>query len=101
MEDPEAEVMEDSSDDQSRSDSESKLSSDDGTTTNRSGNSGGNSSTSEPLTKQETKQVNRSKILVYVALTLAAAAVGTLTWHFTTQEENNDFVREVRYENLL
>lgn len=44
-------------------------------------NINGSSKTEEaPLVNQETKAVNRSKKLVYLALLLAAAAVGTLTW---------------------
>lgn len=45
----------------------------------------------ERFTKQETKAVNRSKVLVYVALALAAAAVGALTYYFTSREEAQDF----------
>lgn len=73
--------------------SEKSSSDEDPTTTN---NSDKRSTTSEDtFVHQETKQVNRSKLFVYLALILAAAAVGVLTYMFTSREETNDFHVEV------
>lgn len=49
----------------------------------------------EPLTLRETVAVNRSKVLVYIAIVLAACAVGFLTYYFTSSEERADFQRSV------
>lgn len=68
-------------------------SSGDPTTTNNSDRASVKSDRS--FTRQETKQVNRSKMLVYVALALAAAAVGALAYYFTTRGEEEQFQTEV------
>jgi len=91
--DPPAILIEESEASSSK-DSSSKDSSScsDPTTTHNSVKSDGTKSA--PLTAQETKAVNRSKILVYLALLLAAGAVGALTYFFTSREEQQDFERE-------
>jgi hypothetical protein len=49
----------------------------------------------KPLTQQETVAVNRSKLLVYMAL-LLAAALGTTAYVYTSREEKKVFYSEVR-----
>jgi uncharacterized protein HemX len=49
----------------------------------------------EPLAQQETIAVNRSKLLVYMAL-LLAAALGTVAYVYTSREEKKTFESEVR-----
>ena len=48
------------------------------------------------VTKQRTKNVNRSKLLVYLSLVLAAATVGSLTYIFTKKQETYTFETTVR-----
>ena len=48
-------------------------------------------STKVSLTHYETKAVNRSKMLVYLALLLAAIGVGVTTYFLAHQAEVNDF----------
>lgn len=79
--------------------SEDSHSESDPTTSNQSVKSATSNSSTEPITRQETKAVNRSKILVYVALVLAAAAVGALTYVFMAREETATFHAEVSYPN--
>jgi hypothetical protein len=40
--------------------------------------------------------VNRSKLVVYLALLIAAAAMGTATYFYMAIEEQDDFESEVR-----
>ena len=54
------------------------------------------SSSGETLARTETKAVNRSKLLVYLALLFAAAGVGTATYIFARREETDHFHGEVR-----
>jgi uncharacterized protein HemX len=49
----------------------------------------------KPLAQQETIAVNRSKLLVYMAL-LLAAALGTAAYVYTSREEKTTFESEVR-----
>jgi hypothetical protein len=46
-------------------------------------------------TKQEAKNINRIKALVYLSLIAAAVVVGSLTYYFTKKQEVNTFKREV------
>jgi hypothetical protein len=46
-------------------------------------------------TKQDTKNVNRAKFLVYLSLLFAAASVGTLTFIFTKSAETYSFHQKV------
>jgi hypothetical protein len=46
--------------------------------------------------RQETTAVNRSKLVVYLALLIAAAAMGTATYFYMAIEEQDDFESEVR-----
>ena len=55
----------------------------------------GNSS-NEALAKKETNAVARSKLLVYLALLVAASAVAFTIFYVMTQEENEDFESQVR-----
>jgi hypothetical protein len=48
------------------------------------------------LTRSETRAVNRSKALVYLILLCAAAAVGTVTYFLTSNEETATFQADVR-----
>ena len=66
---------------------------DDTTTTNQNEEK---TEQSEELAKNETRQVNRSKLLVYLALLLAAAGVGTAAYFFVYNQEKAEFEREVR-----
>lgn len=50
----------------------------------------------EELAKEETRWVNRSKLVVFLALALAAATVGALAYVLTSNEEEDDFKGEVR-----
>jgi hypothetical protein len=43
-----------------------------------------------PMTSGEKRAVQRSKFLVYVALFMAAATIGTLTFFFTSNEETSN-----------
>ena len=56
------------------------------------------SSSGETLARTETKAVNRSKLLVYLALLFAAAGVGTATYLFTCREETAHFQSAVSVE---
>ncbi|GKY95746.1 hypothetical protein MPSEU_000535400 [Mayamaea pseudoterrestris] len=46
------------------------------------------------VTKQDTKNVNRTKFLVYLSLIFAATTVGTLTYFFTKRSEDDSFTLE-------
>jgi hypothetical protein len=48
------------------------------------------------VTKQDTKNVNRTKFLVYLSLLLAAVTVGSLTYILTAKKETYTFQVEVR-----
>jgi uncharacterized protein HemX len=48
----------------------------------------------KPLAEQETRAVNRSKLLIYMALILAAA-LGTTAYVYTSREEETVFESEV------
>lgn len=52
------------------------------------------------LASRETKQVFRSKILVFTVLLLSAAAVGTFTYYFLSQDELSDFETQVSTEKV-
>jgi hypothetical protein len=54
-----------------------------------------------PLAHKETQAVNRSKLLVYLVLFLAASAAGTATYFFLTEGENSDFEVQVCSTELL
>lgn len=94
------EESDDSSSGEERSSNQDASSTNGDTTTNGDEKSASSNSSGDKFTKQETKAVNRSKILVYVALALAATAVGVLTWHFTTQDETNSFLVDVSMGHL-
>jgi hypothetical protein len=51
---------------------------------------------SPALAAKETKQVLRSKILVYFVLLVSAATVAGFTYYFLSQEEDNNFETQVR-----
>mmetsp|Transcript_46094 Transcript_46094/g.112591 ORF Transcript_46094/g.112591 Transcript_46094/m.112591 type:complete len:126 (+) Transcript_46094:1006-1383(+) len=51
---------------------------------------------SPTLAAKESKQVLRSKILVYVVLLVSAATVAGFTYYFLSQEENSGFETQVR-----
>ena len=53
------------------------------------------SSSSSVLGKKETRAVGRSKVLVYVALLIAAAAVGISTFFLLRKSEKDLFESEV------
>jgi hypothetical protein len=50
-----------------------------------------------PIAQHETKAVNRSRLLVYLAILVTAAAAVTATYFFMSGEEQDDFESEVRY----
>jgi hypothetical protein len=50
---------------------------------------------SPALAAKETRQVNRSKILVYLVLLVSAVTVGYFTYYFLSQEEENNFETQV------
>jgi hypothetical protein len=83
-------LAEESSDEEAMSDEHSM--------TETSGKESHASSTSGELSigRQETKAVNRSKLVVYLALLVAAAAMGTATYFYMAMEEQDDFESEVR-----
>ena len=58
--------------------------------------SGSDSSSSNGLGRQETRAVNRSKLLVYLILFISAVAVGTATYIFVSKGEEQDFEVDVR-----
>lgn len=51
-------------------------------------------------TRAETTAVKRSKLLVYIALALAAVAVGTVTYVLSTKQETENYKNEVRFHGL-
>jgi len=59
-----------------------------------------NNGEKEAFTEQETIAVNRFKVLVYVALLLAAAGVGLTTYKILSREQANGFEIEVRFVSL-
>jgi uncharacterized protein HemX len=59
-----------------------------------------NTNPTHVLASRETKNVLRSKILVFAVLFLSAAAVGFFTYYFLSQEEQNDFETQVDTENV-
>jgi hypothetical protein len=80
------------------SDEEEAMSTEEHSMTETSGKESHASSTSGELSigRQETKAVNRSKLVVYLALLVAAAAMGTATYFYMAMEEQDDFESEVR-----
>ena len=65
----------------------------DGTNGDEGSHSG--SSGDAPLAQKETRAVNRSKLLVYFVLLLAATAMGTLTYVFVSNQQEKDFETDV------
>ena len=59
-----------------------------------------NASKEEVLAQAETKAVNRSKLLVYFVLLIAAGAVGAASYIFTSNELEDDFENEVNPLNI-
>lgn len=49
---------------------------------------------------EETKMVNRSKLLVYLILVILAATVGTATYILSSGDEEDNFEVKVRFELL-
>lgn len=64
--------------------------------TSHTGNRSVEDMTKDRMTAQETKYVKRSKVLVYVALLVAAGAVGAATYVFTSRSETANFHEAVR-----
>jgi hypothetical protein len=50
---------------------------------------------SPSLSAKESRQVLRSKILMYIVLLVSAITVAGFTYHFLTQEEDNNFETQV------
>jgi hypothetical protein len=87
---------------ESSGDEEDGVSDDHESTTETSAKEASIASSATPvLAHQETKAVNRSKILVYLVLLAAAAAAGTATYYFLAIEEQDNFESEVSYVFLL
>lgn len=72
---------------------ESSYVSEDQTTTQHTQNTG--TREGQSLSREETKAVNRSKLLVYFAIVVAAAAIGALVYVLSYNDETQDFEREV------
>ena len=53
------------------------------------------------LGHKETRAVNRSKFLVYLALLLAAAGIGTATYFIARRGESDGFESDVRDQKCL
>lgn len=82
---------------ESSSDDEPTSTNGDGTTTNGDEKTATSNSSGDKFTKQETKAVNRSKMLVYGALFIAAGAIGAITYVLTSNEEKSQFTRTVSF----
>ena len=78
------------------SDHESSRGFDTSHTPEESTSSNDRSDVSPALAAKESKQVIRSKILVYLVLLASAATVAGFTYYFLSQEEKNDFETQVR-----
>ena len=78
------------------SDHESSRGFDTSHTPEESTSSNDRSDMSPALAAKESKQVFRSKILVYLVLLVSAATVAGFTYYFLSQEEKNDFETQVR-----
>jgi hypothetical protein len=89
-----ADAADDASSESSRPDSVRSFSS--GTSRSTTMHSGTDGSVAPTLARKETAAVNRSKLLVYLVLALAAGGVGYATHQFLSQEEQSDFESQVR-----
>ena len=58
-------------------------------------NNGSKPTEKETFTKKETIAVNRSKVMVYIALLLAAAGVGITTYTILSRQQSSVFEIEV------
>jgi uncharacterized protein HemX len=70
-------------------------SSEDPTTTNNESENAPSTTTEISIARAETKFVKRSKWVVYLVLLLAAGAMGTATYIFTSNQEENQFEHDV------